>query len=62
MFSLSTSVTTPTLSRRPWDVEATFAAIKHNKGFPRFMMKGLDKVEIEAGLLALAHNLAKKAN
>lgn len=49
-------------SKRPWDVEATFAAIKHNKGFRRFMMKGLDKVEIEAGLLALAHNLAKKAN
>lgn len=49
-------------SKRPWDVEATFGALKHNKGFRRFMMKGLDKVEIEAGLLALAHNLAKKAN
>ena len=49
-------------SKRPWDVEATFGALKHNKGFRRFMMKGLNKVEIEAGLLALAHNLAKKAN
>ncbi|MEQ8646293.1 MAG: transposase, partial [Cyclobacteriaceae bacterium] len=49
-------------SKRPWDVEATFGSVKHNKGFRRFMLKGIDKVEIEAGLLALAHNLAKKAN
>lgn len=48
-------------SKRPWDVEAVFAAIKHNRGFRRFMLKGTDKVEIEAGLLAIAHNLAKKA-
>jgi len=26
------------------------------------MLKGIDKVEVEAGLIALAHNLAKKAN
>ena len=48
-------------SKRPWDVEATFAAIKHNRGFKRFMLKGLDKVEIEAGLLAIAHNLSRRA-
>ena len=48
-------------SKRPWDVEATFGAIKHNRGFRRFMLKSLQKVEIEAGLLAIAHNLAKKA-
>lgn len=48
-------------SKRPWDVEATFAAIKHNRGFRRFNLRGLDKVGIEAGLLAIAHNLAKKA-
>lgn len=47
--------------QRPADVEAVFGAIKHNKGFRRFMLKGIDKVEIEAGLLAIAHNLAKKA-
>jgi transposase len=47
--------------QRPADVEAVFAAIKHNKGFRRFMLRGIDKVEIEAGLLAIAHNLAKKA-
>jgi transposase len=48
-------------SKRPWEVEATFGAIKHNKGFRRFRLRGLDKVEIEAGLLAIAHNLSKKA-
>ncbi len=48
-------------SKRPWDVEAVFGAIKHNRGFRRFMLKGMDKVEIEAGLLAIAHNLAKTA-
>lgn len=47
--------------QRPADVEAVFAAVKHNKGFRRFMLRGMDKVEIEAGLLAIAHNLAKKA-
>ena len=47
--------------RRPADVEPIFANIKHNKNFKRFMLKGLDKVEIETALLALAHNLAKMA-
>ncbi len=48
-------------SKRPCDVEAVFGAVKNNKGFRRFLLKGLDKVEIEVGLLALAHNLAKRA-
>lgn len=48
--------------QRPADVEAVFAAIKHNRGFRRFMMRGTEKVEIEAGLLAIAHNLLKKAS
>jgi len=48
-------------SKRPWDVEAVFASIKHNKGFRRFNLRGIDKVQIETGLLAIAHNLAKKA-
>jgi hypothetical protein len=38
-----------------------FANLKHNKNFKRFMLKGITKVEIETGLLALAHNLAKMA-
>lgn len=41
------------------DVEATFGIIKNNKGFRRFMLRGKRKVEIETGLLAIAHNLSK---
>ena len=41
------------------DVEATFGLIKQNKGFKRFMLRGLNKVEIETGLVAIAHNLSK---
>jgi transposase len=47
--------------RRPADIEPVFANIKHNKNFKRFMLRGLPKVEIETGLLAIAHNLAKMA-
>ena len=32
------------------------------KKFKIFMLRGLEKVEIEAGLLSLAHNLRKMAN
>jgi transposase len=49
-------------SLRPVDVEGVFGIIKHNKNFRKFMLRGLDKVEIEAGLLSLAHNIAKLAN
>ncbi len=45
--------------KRPVDVEPVFGNIKYNKGFKRFMLKGCEKVEIEAGLLSLAHNLKK---
>jgi len=47
--------------QRCWDVEPVFAGIKNNHGFKRFMLRGKEKVFIEAGLLALAHNLRKKA-
>ena len=49
-------------SQRPVEPEAVFGNIKNNHGFRRFMLRGLEKVEIEAGLLALAHNLTKLAN
>jgi hypothetical protein len=47
-------------SKRPVDVEPVFANIKHNKGFKRFNLRGKSKVEIETGLLAIAHNLKKR--
>ena len=47
--------------KRPCDVEPVFASIKNNHYFKRFMLRTKIKTEIEAGLLALAHNLRKKA-
>lgn len=43
------------------DVEPVFGNIKHNHLFKRFMLRGMEKVTIETGLLALAHNLRKRA-
>jgi transposase len=48
-------------SQRPVDVEAVFGIIKGNKNYRKFLLRGLEKVEIEVGLLALAHNLSKIA-
>ncbi|MDE3252640.1 MAG: IS1182 family transposase [Bacteroidota bacterium] len=47
--------------QRCFDVEPVFANIKNNHHFKRFMLRGIDKVNVETGLLALAHNLRKKA-
>ena len=48
--------------QRATDVEAVFGNIKQNKGFRRFMLRGKEKVTTEFGLLAIAHNLMKKAS
>lgn len=45
--------------RQRYEVEAVFGNIKQNKGFRRFMLRGLEKVSIETGLIALAHNLKR---
>lgn len=46
--------------QRPHDVEPVFGHIKQNRGYRRFLLRGLEKVEVEAGLLAIAHNLKKR--
>lgn len=46
--------------QRSADVEPVFAQLKHNNGFRRFSLKGLQKVELKFGLMALEHNLRKK--
>ena len=46
-------------SQQPQDVEAVFGNLKNNKQFKRFHLRGLKRVEIEFGLPAIAHNLAK---
>ena len=48
--------------QRCHDVEPIFGNIKSNHGFKRFMLRGKEKVCVETGLLALAHNLRKKSN
>ena len=45
--------------QRCWDVEAIFGNIKQNMNFKRFMLRGIEKVETELGLIAMAHNLKK---
>lgn len=46
-------------SKRPIEVEAVFGQLKANNKFTRFTLRGLDKVNIEFGLMAMAHNLRK---
>lgn len=45
--------------QRCWDIEAIFGNIKQNMGFKRFMLRGIEKVETEFGLIAMTHNLKK---
>ena len=47
--------------RRLCDVESVFGNIKNNHHFRRFMLRGIEEVNVETGLLALAHNLRKKS-
>lgn len=48
-------------SKRPIEPEAVFGQIKFNNKFNRFSLRGLAKVEIEFGLIAISHNLRKIA-
>lgn len=48
-------------ARRGIEVESVFGRLKHNWRFRRFMLRGLEKVKIEWGLLCIAHNMAKLA-
>jgi hypothetical protein len=48
-------------SMRPIEPEAVFGDIKFDHGFRRFRLKGNEKVDVEFGLVALAHNLRKLA-
>jgi transposase len=48
--------------RRSTEVEQTFGHLKWNKKFNRFLLRGVPKVSIEIGILAIAHNLQKLTN
>jgi transposase len=45
--------------RRGVEVESVFGQIKHNKSFKKFLLRGMEKVNIEWGLISMAHNLMK---
>ena len=45
--------------RRCTEVEQTFGQIKWNKGFKRFLLRGIPKITVEVALIALAHNFQK---
>jgi transposase len=45
--------------RRSIEIESCFGDIKHNMGFRRFHLRGIDKVKTEISLIAMAHNLRK---
>lgn len=47
--------------KRMTEVESVFGQVKNNRGFRRFLLRGLPKVSLEVGWLSLAHNLLKRA-
>ncbi|MFC0612483.1 transposase, partial [Scopulibacillus daqui] len=44
-------------AQRKIGVESVFGHIKGNRSFRRFSLRGLDKVHVEFGIVALAHNI-----
>lgn len=48
-------------ARRSVEVESVFGHLKQNLGMRRFLLRGLEKVKIEFGLIAMAYNLRKLA-
>jgi transposase len=48
------------MKRRGMEVESVFGQIKENRRFRRFLLRGLEKVRTEWGILSIAHNLLKK--
>ncbi|MEC0127659.1 transposase [Paenibacillus pabuli] len=47
--------------RRMTEPESVFGQVKNNRGFRRFLLRGLQKVSLEVDRLCLAYNLLKKA-
>ena len=47
-------------SQRAIEDETVFGRIKQDWSFRRFLLRGLEKVKTEWGLLSIAHNMAKK--
>ncbi len=48
------------MKRRGIEVESVFGHLKEDRRFRRFLLRGLEKVKTEWGLLSIAHNLLKQ--
>jgi hypothetical protein len=46
-------------SQRGVEVESVFGRLKEDWGFRRFLLRGMEKVKTELGLLCIAQNMAK---
>lgn len=44
---------------RSTEAETVFGIVKHNMGFRRFHLRGLEKVKTEWGLVCIAHDMKK---
>lgn len=47
--------------RRMTEPESVFGQLKNNRGFRRFLLRGMEKVTLEVGWLSLALNVLKLA-
>lgn len=47
--------------RRMTEPESVFGQLKNNRGFRRFLLRGMENVTLEVGWLSLAHNVLKLA-
>lgn len=60
-----TNLTSPEGERlrvaRSTEVETVFGHLKHNLGFRRFHLRGMQKVKTEWGIVSIAHNMRKMA-
>ena len=60
-----TNLTSPEGERlraaRSTEVETVFGHLKHNLGFRRFHLRGMEKVKTEWGIVSIAHNMRKMA-
>lgn len=45
--------------KRNIEIESVFGDIKHNREFKRFKLRGIEKVNIETGIVSIAHNMIK---
>ena len=57
--NLCSEKSTKLRKRRCADVEAVFGLIKGNGAFRRFLLRAMEKVNIEWGLISIAHNLKR---